>query len=144
MPFRARRSDQRVSVSAFLPRGELRPEANCGGPGGGAGTPLLGAGLPAASGARHVRRRVAGDSAERRVWQAGRTPFHPRLGGPPDGGGDGGREASPLALPAHRDGPGSAGAGAAGASRAASGSPMTETARRIMMALDAMTEVSCD
>jgi len=79
-----------------------------------------------------VRRRVAGDSAERRVWQAGRTPFHPRLGGPLGSG-----EVSPLALPAPGEARGSSGAGAAG------GSPMTETARRIMMALDAMTEVSC-
>ena len=105
---------------------------SCGGLGGGAGTPLLGAGLPAAGGERSVRRRVAGNSAERRVWQAGRTPFHPRLGGPLGGG-----EVSPLALPAPGDARGSSGAGAAG------GSPMTETARRIMMALDAMTEVSC-
>ena len=65
--------------------------------------------------------------------QAGRTPFHPRSG-QPSGGGESEGEASPLALPAPG---GSAAAGGLGAAA----SPMTETARRIMMALDAMTEV---
>ena len=72
--------------------------------------------------------------------QAGRTPFHPRSGQPAGDDEDEGG-ASPLALPA----PGAFAAagrspGSAGGLGAAT--PMTDTARRIMMALDAMTSVT--